>query len=745
MGSDLFPSRSVVNMETLATFGITFFLFAIGLRMDPKMIIRPERKAVVLAMACIFVTMIFTVPLSLIVRARITMDDTLATALPYLAAAQSLTPFSNVTCLLIELKMASTEVGQLASATAVVADVVGIIMTTVIFALIQSDFDLYYTSLSVGSALLFVAIMAGVVKPVVARMVRRMAVGKPLREHHVFFCFFGALVSCFVSETIGQHFTFGPVIFGIVIPDGPVLGSPIVSKLDLPVGKFLYPTFLTTSGLKTNFFTIDFRSFAIMAALISFSCAVKIAGIVAASRFLGIDTHDSIIIGLILSVKGVCELLIYNLWRDGGVRANLGFRFFSGNDNPMTKILMQILTDQEFALSVMSVVGVTAIVTPLIRWLYDPTRRRVPLKKRTIQHSKREAELRILVCIQDQDNVPSIVNILQASNATEASPIAVIAVVLEELVGGATNILVAHQSTRTLQPNSSRSGHIINALRQYELCNETCVTVQSFSAVSHAQTAHDDLCRLALDQNATVIILPFHKHWEIDGTIGLVNKPIQNMNIKIAEKAPCSVAILVDRGILNGSVSILNNQLIYRVAIIYIGGADDAEALSYAARMGGHCNVSLTVVRYLLYGSDSARERKIDNHLIDEVRQANMENQNFIYQEQVVKDGVGLASSLRTLENHYDLFLVGRKHHSSQILMGFGAWIECPELGVIGDLLSSTDFGSRASVLVVQQQRLEDDKLKSRMAKPVVVSHESLHDSTAGFSIAPNLAIAGAS
>lgn len=377
-------------------------------------------------------------------------------------------------------------------------------------------------------------------------------------------------------------------------------------------------------------------------------------------------------------------------------------------------------------------VGVTAIITPLIRLLYDPSRRTysVPLKRRTIQHSKRDTELRILVCIQNQDNVPSIINLLEASNATEASPIAVIAVILEEVVGRITNMLVAHQSTRTLQPNNSRSCHIINALRQYELCNESCVTIQSFSAVSHLQTVHDDICRLSLDQNATIVILPFHKHWEIDGSIGSVNKAVQNMNIKVLDNAPCSIGILVDRGILTGSVSILNNQSIYRVAVIYIGGPDDAESLCYGARIGGHNNVNLTIIRFLLYGCDSARERKQDNCLIDEVRQHNMENQNFIYQEQVVKDGVGLAASLRALENSFDLLVVGKNHQASQILMGLGAWSECPELGVVGDILASPDFGSTASVLVIQQQRPRGEKLMNRMMKPVMISRESAHDSS---------------
>ncbi|KAL0341225.1 UNVERIFIED_CONTAM: Cation/H(+) antiporter 15 [Sesamum radiatum] len=444
------------------------------------------------------------------------------------------------------------------------------------------------------------------------------------------------------TQVIGQHFILGPLVFGLLTPDGQPLGSPVVSKLDYPVGRF----------------------------------------------------KDSVVIGLMLNARGICELILYNCLGTMGC-------------------------------------GVTAVITPLIKLLYDPSKQYLPSKRRTIQHMKSDAELRIVVCIKNQENVPSIVDLLEASDATEESPIAVLALLLVELVGRTTPMLAAHQSTQALQSTNSQSGHILGALRQYQLCHETCVTVQSFSVFSHLNSTQDDICRVARDQKANIVILPFHKRWEIDGSIGSQDRTVQNMNIKIMERAPCSVGILVDRGILTGSTSILSNQSIFQVAVIYIGGPDDAESLFYAARMGRRNNVSLTILRFLLFGCDTARERKQDNNLIDEVRQANMLNQNnFKYQERVVKDGVGLAASLRSLEDSFNLLLVGRHHHASQILMGLGAWSECPELGVVGDILASPDFGSTASVLVVQQQRLRGEKLGHRLMRPMMISHELMHEPT---------------
>ena len=49
-----------------------------------------------------------------------------------------------------------------------------------------------------------------------------------------------------------------------------------------------------------------------------------------------------------------------------------------------------------------------------------------------------------------------------------------------------------------------------------------------------------------------------------------------------------------------------------------------------------------------------------------------------------------------------DLFVVGKVPGLPALTAGMAEWSECPELGPIGDLLSSRDFQTTASVLVVQ-------------------------------------------
>ncbi|GFZ19938.1 hypothetical protein Acr_28g0006430 [Actinidia rufa] len=94
-----------------------------------------------------------------------------------------------------------------------------------------------------------------------------------------------------------------------------------------------------------------------------------------------------------------------------------------------------------------------------------------------------------------------------------------------------------------------------------------------------------------------------------------------------------------------------------------------------------------------------------DFELINEFRFTNSRNENCVYKEEVVNDSVGVVSVIITIENSFDLFLVGKCHNSYlQLLRGLKEWNQFSELGYIGDMLLSSDSNFKVSLLVVQQQ-----------------------------------------
>ncbi|KAL6526881.1 hypothetical protein OROGR_015971 [Orobanche gracilis] len=158
--------------------------------------------------------------------------------------------------------------------------------------------------------------MVYIIGPFVRRVSKKVHNTKSIAGIHVFFFFAGALVTTLITEVIGQHFVLGPLVLGLLVPDGKPLGAEIISKLEYPIGKFLYPTFLTTSGLKIDVFKIDLRSIWIVTMLVVFASLIKIVAVVCSCHFSNINFRDSVVIGLMLNARRVCELIVYNLLRE---------------------------------------------------------------------------------------------------------------------------------------------------------------------------------------------------------------------------------------------------------------------------------------------------------------------------------------------------------------------------------------------------------------------------------------------
>lgn len=371
---------------------------------------------------------------------------------------------------------------------------------------------------------------------------------------------------------------------------------------------------------------------------------------------------------------------------------------------------------------------ITGVVTPIVTTIYKPTRRFVPYKRRTIQCSRPNVELRVLVCIHTPRNVPTIINLLEASHATKTSPICVYVLHLVELTGRTSAMLIVHNTRKSGKPaqniTQAQSDHIINAFENYEQ-NSTSISIQPLTSISPYSTMHEDICNIAEDKRVAFIIIPFHKQLTVDGGMEGTNPSFRMINQNVLANAPCSIGVLVDRG-LNTSTRLRANQVTHNVVVLFFGGPDDREALSYGWRMSGHPGTNLKVMRFIAteegleqmkgshVGYDEPKilnletndviEKQLDEDMINEFRFKSAYDESIVYIEKFVSNGEETIGVIRSMDNMYDLFIVGRGQGLiSPLIAGLTDWSECPELGVIGDLLASSDFAATVSVLVIQQ------------------------------------------
>lgn len=390
-------------------------------------------------------------------------------------------------------------------------------------------------------------------------------------------------------------------------------------------------------------------------------------------------------------------------------------------------LTVQVLDDKSFAIMVIVAVIMTGSVTPIVTIIYRPARKFAPYKRRTIQRVKRDGELKVLACIHTPRNVPTIINLLEASHPSKKTPICIYVLHLVELTGRASAMLIVHNTRKSgLAANrtQAQSDHIINAFENYEH-HATGVSVQPLTAISPYSTMHEDICNVAEDKRVAFIIIPFHKQQTVDGGMENLNPSYRTINQNVLINAPCSVGILVDRG-LSGSTRITTNQVTHHIALLFFGGPDDREALAYAWRMSTHPGINLTVMRFISANeaaddasrasfeendprvltilTDNDREKQMNEECLNSFKSRMPDDGSVLYLEKAVSNGQETVAAIRSIDNIHDLFIVGRGRGSvSPLTAGLTDWSECPELGAIGDLLASSDFAATVSVLVIQQ------------------------------------------
>ena len=350
--------------------------------------------------------------------------------------------------------------------------------------------------------------------------------------------------------------------------------------------------------------------------------------------------------------------------------------------------------------------------------VYKPAKRisKAYYKYRKIERDDSNAQLRILACFHSTTNIPAMINLIEASRGTgKKEGLCVYALHLMELSERPSAIMMAHKARKNGLPFWNKGWHsdhnqIVVAFEAFRQLSR--VSIRPMTAISPMNNIHEDICTSAERERASIIILPFHKQQRFDGALEVTRNDYRWVNRGVLEHAPCSVGILVDRG-LGGSTHVSASNVCSTITVLFFGGSDDREALAYGARMAEHPGISLTVIHFIA-SPEIAQEAvsvKVDicensntsegsggEKFIVEFKQRFLKDSSIKFEDRVVRNA---AETIEVILEYSrcDLFLVGRMPEVATLIEKS----DCLELGPVGSLLTSPDFSTSASVLVVQQ------------------------------------------
>ncbi|KAL5825754.1 hypothetical protein ACOSQ3_021817 [Xanthoceras sorbifolium] len=668
-----FPAKSRIVLETFSVFGIMFIVFLIGVKIDPTIILRSGKRALVIGILGFFAPYALSGFVAFLLNRFLSLDDDMYNLLPMVVSIHSMTAFPVIAYFLADFEILNSEIGRLASSSSIISDLLFWLYMTLRYTVKMATEKSLSTSMgSLMSTAVFIVLVCFGIHSAALWVIQHTPEGKPVKERY-FFSVLVAFLGCgLMGQVIGINAFIVPFVVGLVIPDGPPLGAALVERLDCFVSVLLMPIFFIICGLKTDVFAVQkLKNVVVILSIAVAALFGKIIGTIVPPLICRMPLRDALSLGLIMSSKGLVELALLSSLNT-----------------------VHVVSDECFTIVIISVVVVTVVVSPLVKALYDPSKRYLAYKRRTIRHLRGNEEFRILACVHNQEHVPEIITLLEASKPTKEHPIHLFVLHLVKLSARASSLLIAYLPREKPSHELSQSERIFKVFKKFEQENHSNLTLHCYKGISPKATMHDDVCSLALEQRTSLIIIPFKNVY-------------RHLNKKVLDKAPCSVGVLIGCRNQESVPYIVGESSWFRVAVLFFGGPDDREALAYAKCMLENPSVIVTLCRIsfsVAAVGGSTRRKLLDAEILAEFRRISTDHKRVSCQEKTLMDVAGLHAVIRSLENAFDLVMVGKHHGESERITELRKWNDQGELGAIGEMLAASDFNGGPSVLVIQQQ-----------------------------------------
>jgi Kef-type K+ transport system membrane component KefB len=461
----------------------------------------------------------------------------------FMGVAMSVTAFPVLARILIERRMLKRPVGALSMAGAAIDDVTAWCLLALAAAIAGSG-DPSHALQVVALAALFTAAMLLLGRRLLGRVSKAYDEVGHVPTLLLGIIFVGVLLSAFVAQQIGIAAIFGAFIMGLIMPRRAGLTADVSARFESFVVLVLLPLFFVVTGLRTEVNALNRPIlWALTLLLIAVAIVGKFVGAMLAARYGGFRWRDSAAIGALMNTRGLTELIVLNIGLDLGV-----------------------ISTQLFTMLVVMALVTTFMAGPILR-LIDPRHELSEPVEEELRQAPRatrddipiQAPARaILVAPQDENNLEPLLALAEPLAKTEPPRELVIAqlVIPDRFVTG-TSLDAGEVATTTERLDERRA----------ELAERgIAARAVAFTSILPGQ----DYVRLASEEEVDLVLL--------DGRRPLLGEGIPRGPVgDVLEKAPCDVAVLVERA---GMPAISPE---HPVMVPFGGGDHDWAALELAA------------------------------------------------------------------------------------------------------------------------------------------------------------------
>jgi Kef-type K+ transport system membrane component KefB len=510
----LFPPPTLPLLEILKDLGLIFFMFLIGLELDPKYLKGGLKTAVLVSHTSIVTPFSLGLLLALLLYPLVSQQGVSFTAFSlFLGAAMSITAFPVLARILTERNLQNTPIGTLALTCAAVDDVTAWCLLALAISVAGTNSVMAALPV-IFLSLLYVSAMVLFGRPLLAQIAKVFSSSGKLEQSLLALIYACVILSAVMTELIGIHFIFGAFLVGALMPKQADLTRVIAEKTEDFVLVVLLPIFFAYSGLKTQIGLLNQPILWLLCALVLLVAIVgKYYGTFLAARMSGLNRQDASALGWLMNTRGLTELIVLNIGLSLGVITPLLFTML---------VIMALVT--------------TFMTSPLLAGIYGKPKG--SLAERTVAALDRPADktYRLLVPMANPKSQQPLLTMAGAI-AGEVAPASLLPLSLVQLENDYYFESMPLEADRRLQAKRDEIERLLSA---QVLRSDAFPATAIEPIVQVAQDVARTTADLALQKQVDLMLLGWHRPVFSNSRLG-------GRVAQILNNAPVDVAVYIDR------------------------------------------------------------------------------------------------------------------------------------------------------------------------------------------------------
>jgi Kef-type K+ transport system membrane component KefB/nucleotide-binding universal stress UspA family protein len=326
LAATLFPPETIPFLNVLSQVGLIFFMFLIGLELNPKYLSGNLEVAILTSHVSILVPFSLGTLLAVLLYPLVSNASVSFTAFAlFLSAAMSITAFPVLARIITENNLQGTRLGTLALTCAAVDDVTAWCLLAVAIAVAHTG-SIVKAIPTIIYSLIYIGLMVTVGRTFLQRLAKYYRRTRRLSQFVLALIYVGVVASALITELIGIHLIFGAFLLGAAMPKNAGLVREIAVKTEDFVLIVLLPVFFAYSGLQTQIGLLNSPGlWALCFAVLAVAITGKYVGTYVAARVSGIDNRQASALGWLMNTRGLTELIVLNIGLSLGVISPLLF------------------------------------------------------------------------------------------------------------------------------------------------------------------------------------------------------------------------------------------------------------------------------------------------------------------------------------------------------------------------------------------------------------------------------------